>query len=36
MKNLEEYIKSLDKHFQTGIAREHTYRGDFENLLKLL
>jgi len=23
MKKLEEYIKNLNKHFQTGIAGEH-------------
>ena len=36
MKQLKEYIKNLNKHFQTGIAGEHAYRGDLENLLKTI
>jgi len=28
-----EYINNLNKLFKTGNAREHSYRGDFQNLL---
>ncbi len=34
--NLEEYIRSISKRFQSGISREHSYRGDLESLLRNL
>ena len=34
--NLNEYIQILDKRYQTGISREHSYRGDLQNLLAVL
>ncbi|MEJ5901222.1 type ISP restriction/modification enzyme [Ochrobactrum teleogrylli] len=34
--DISTYVASLDKRFQTGIAREHSYRGDLQNLLQAL
>jgi predicted helicase len=30
---LHDYIRALDKQYRTGIAREHAYRGDLQQLL---
>jgi predicted helicase len=32
--NLNEYLESVNKHYQSGHATEHTYRGDFTELVK--
>lgn len=32
--DLPAYVASLDKRYQSGIAREHSYRGDLQNLLQ--
>ena len=32
--NLSQYIESVNKHYQSGYATEHTYRGDFAELIK--
>ena len=32
--NIREYITTINKRFQSGIAREHTYRTDLENLIR--
>lgn len=34
--DLPAYVASLDKRYQSGIAREHSYRGDLQNLLQAL
>ncbi|HEX2795205.1 MAG TPA: hypothetical protein VHN58_12335, partial [Croceicoccus sp.] len=34
--DLPSYVAALDKRFQSGIAREHSYRGDLQNLLQAL
>ncbi|REL37895.1 DNA methyltransferase [Rhodohalobacter sp. SW132] len=31
---ISEYIKNINKRYKTGISREHTYRGDLQNLLE--
>lgn len=31
--NIQEYIKAIDEQFQTGIAREHSYRPALQQLL---
>lgn len=31
--NITEYIKAVDEQFQTGIAREHSYRPALQQLL---
>ena len=33
---IQTYIEQLNKRYQTGIAREHTYRGDLQTLLETL
>jgi len=33
---IQEYLQNIDKRFQTGISREHTYRGDLQTLLESL
>ena len=33
---IQSYIDNLNIRFQTGIAREHSYRGDLQNLLQEL
>ena len=33
--NLSQYIDNLNARFQTGISREHAYRGDLQQLLKV-
>ncbi len=33
---LQSYLINLQKRFKTGIAREHAYRGDLQNLLEAL
>ena len=33
---LQTYLTNLQKRFKTGIAREHAYRGDLQNLLETL
>jgi hypothetical protein len=32
--NLSSYVASLDTRYRSGIAREHSYRGDLQNLLE--
>lgn len=34
--NLTQYLESVNKHYQSGHATEHTYRGDFATLIKEL
>ncbi len=34
--NIQEYITSINKRYQSGIAREHTYRTDLESLIREL
>lgn len=34
--NLVQYVQNLNTRFQTGISREHSYRGDLQNLLSEL
>ena len=34
--NLNQYLESVNKHYQSGHATEHTYRGDFAALIKEL
>jgi len=31
---ISEYIKNVGKRYKTGISREHSYRGDLQNLLE--
>jgi type I restriction-modification system DNA methylase subunit len=33
---LKDYIKRLNTRYKTGISREHSYRGDLQNLLESL
>jgi hypothetical protein len=33
---VQEYIDKINKRFKTGISREHSYRGDLQNLLESL
>ena len=32
--NLNQYLESVNKHYESGHATEHTYRGDFAELVK--
>ena len=32
--NLSQYIESVNQHYQSGHATEHTYRGDFAELIR--
>src|SRR5262245_52702245 len=32
--NLSSYITALDTRYRSGLAREHSYRGDLQNLLQ--
>ena len=32
MQKFQTYINNIDKFFQTGNAREYSYRGDLQNL----
>ncbi len=32
--NVQQYIEILNVRFQTGISREHVYRGDLQRLLE--
>ena len=32
--NISSYVKMLDTRYKTGISREHSYRGDLQNLLQ--
>lgn len=34
--NLNQYIETIHKRFQSGIAREHAYRADLESLVREL
>ncbi len=34
--NLAQYVQNLNTRYQTGISREHSYRGDLQNLLSAL
>ena len=34
--NLNQYVQNLNTRYQTGISREHSYRGDLQNLLSAL
>jgi predicted helicase len=36
MQPIRNYISTLDKRYKTGISREHTYRGDLQNLLEAI
>ncbi len=36
MKNINEYVSSVDTKFKSGISSEHTFRADLENLLREL
>ncbi|PHI18199.1 DNA methyltransferase [Lewinellaceae bacterium SD302] len=31
---IQDYLKSVNKKYKSGISREHSYRGDFENLFR--
>ena len=31
---ISEYVTNLNKRYQTGISREHSYRGDLQMLLE--
>ncbi|MFT5779782.1 MAG: hypothetical protein ACI837_002741 [Crocinitomicaceae bacterium] len=33
---IQLYIENLNKRFQTGISREHAYRGDLQQYLETL
>ena len=33
---IQKYIDNLNKRFQTGISREHAYRGDLQLLLETI
>lgn len=33
---IDQYIQNINIQYQTGIAREHSYRGDLQSLLKTL
>ncbi|HLW07182.1 MAG TPA: hypothetical protein VKY45_06415 [Marinilabiliaceae bacterium] len=33
---IEEYVNKIDKRYRAGISREHSYRGDLQNLLESL
>jgi hypothetical protein len=34
--NIQHYIENVNRRFQTGISREHAYRGDLQMVLKIL
>ena len=34
--NLNQYIDTVNRRYKSGISREHSYRGDFENLFREL
>lgn len=34
--NLQDYIVSVSKRYQSGISKEHSYRGDLESLIRHL
>lgn len=34
--NISQYVQHLNTRYQTGISREHSYRGDLQNLLSAL
>ena len=34
--NLAQYVQILNTRYQTGISREHSYRGDLQTLLSTL
>lgn len=34
--NLQDYVKQLKTRYQTGISREHSYRGDLQTLLSTI
>ena len=36
MINLSTYLDILNRRYQTGISREHSYRGDLQSLLMAL
>lgn len=36
MLEIQNYINSLNQRYQTGISREHSYRGDLQNLLETI
>ena len=31
---LLQYIQNINQRYKTGISREHSYRGDLQNLLE--
>ena len=33
---LNSYLEIINKRYKTGISREHSYRGDLQNLLQAL
>ncbi len=36
MQEIQDYINKLNQRYQTGISREHAYRGDLQNLLEAI
>ncbi len=36
MQEIQSYIDKLNQRYKTGISREHSYRGDLQNLLQTL
>ena len=34
--DINQYLESVNKRFQSGISREHSYRGDLEALIREL
>ncbi len=34
--SINQYLETLNKRYKSGISREHSYRGDFENLFREL
>ncbi len=36
MQEIQEYLAEISKRYKTGISREHSYRGDLQNLLEKL
>ncbi len=33
---IEQYVERINNRYKTGISREHSYRGDLQNLLEAL
>jgi len=32
--NIQNYIETINKRYKSGMAREHSYRGDLEDLIR--